>query len=574
MSVRDSIGFRILGLAAFLLALTIVLVAFLLHHVERLHDDLGELATIDVPLATALSQMDEYGLRRHLAFERMRGTLNLAVPDQRVLTEAEANYRQHNDLLNETFTRAHALLAPGKHALAGAPEVAEIATLLRQVERAYPTISAQQKKVLDFQRAGHLEQAGAEADALDELQGIVQSQRSELQNLTAQRAERIASEALTRQQQIVSLTIAATISTVLLGIIVALLVTRALVRPIHALIGALGDVQNGRLDLELPVLRRDELGRLTTSFNYFVSELRAKERMRETFGKYVDPRVLKRVLGEDLDGEATGGRQEMTVSFADLVGFTAISERLTPSNMVRLLNRHFGLQATAVQDNQGVVDKFIGDSIMAFWGPPFVTDADHAALACRAALAQVAALGTLRAELAEITGLRRDAPEIDVRIGIATGEVIVGNIGSENTRSFTVIGDNVNLAARLEAATRFYGARILVSGAVARHAGGKFEMREIDSIAVKGKVEAEHIFELLGEAGSLDDDACRARDAYAAGLDAYRSGDWDAAESGFSASLALQPRDLAARVMLDRVAHLRSRPPADTWDGVWRFDAK
>jgi class 3 adenylate cyclase len=572
--VRDSIGFRILGLAAFLLALTIVLVAFLLHHVDRLHDDLGELATVDVPLATALSQMDEYGLRRHLAFERMRGTLNLAVPNQRVLEEEESSYRKHTELLDETFARAHALLAPGKHALAGASEVAEIATLLRQVERAYPTISEQQKKVLELERGRHLEQAGAQAEALDELQGIVQSQRSELQNLTAQRAQRIAGEALTRQQQIVSLTVAATISTVLLGIIVALLVTRALVRPIHALIGALGDVQNGRLDLELPVLRRDELGRLTTSFNFFVSELRAKERMRETFGKYVDPRVLKRVLGEDLDGEATGGRQEMTVSFADLVGFTAISERLTPSSMVRLLNRHFGLQAAAVQDNQGVVDKFIGDSIMAFWGPPFVTDADHAALACRAALAQVAALGTLRAELAEITGLRRDAPEIDVRIGIATGEVIVGNIGSENTRSFTVIGDNVNLAARLEAATRFYGTRILVSGAVARHAGENFEMREIDSIAVKGKVETEHIFELLGEAGCLDDDACRARDAYASGLAAYRSGSWDAAESEFSASLALQPRDLAARVMLDRVAHLRARLPVETWDGVWRFDAK
>jgi class 3 adenylate cyclase len=572
--VRNSIGTRILGLAAFLLALTIVLVAFLLNHVERLHDDLGELATIDIPLATALSQVDELGLRRRLAFERMHGTLNLPAPDQRVLAEAEASYRKHTQLLDETFARAHALLAPGRHALAGLAEAAEIATLLRQVERAYPTISEQQKKVLDFQRAGHPEQAGAHADALDELQGLVQSQRSELQGMTARRAERIAGEALARQQRIVRLVIAATVSTVLLGIIVALLVTRALVRPIHSLIGALGDVQNGKLDLELPVLRRDELGRLTTSFNFFVSELRAKERMRETFGKYVDPRVLKRVLGEDLDGDAAGGRQEMTVSFADLVGFTAISERLTPSNMVRLLNRHFGLQAAAVQQNQGVVDKFIGDSIMAFWGPPFVTDADHAALACRAALSQVDALGTLRAELAELTGLRREAPEIDVRIGIATGEVIVGNIGSENTRSFTVIGDNVNLAARLEAATRFYGARILVSGAVARDAGPMFEMREIDSIAVKGKVETEHVFELLGEAGCLDDDACRARDAYAAGLEAYRSGSWDAAESGFSASLALQPRDLAARAMLDRVSHLRAQPPAGTWDGVWRFDSK
>jgi len=296
--------------------------------------------------------------------------------------------------------------------------------------------------------------------------------------------------------------------------------------------------------------------------------------MRQTFGKYVDPRILERVLGEDLTADAAGGREIMTVSFADLVGFTAISERLTPASMVRLLNRHFGLQSEAVQENQGIVDKFIGDSIMAFWGPPFVDDTDHAVLACRAALSQVAALHTLRRELAEITGLRRDAPEIDLRIGIATGEVIVGNIGSENTRSFTVIGDNVNLAARLEAATRFYGTRILVSGAVARNAGPQFELREIDTIAVKGKIETEDVFELIGECGCLDDAAMRARDAFADGLAAYRAGDWAAAESAFDASLALQPADRVARVMLERIAQFRETPPGEDWDGVWRFEAK
>src|SRR5215510_7946612 len=136
--------------------------------------------------------------------------------------------------------------------------------------------------------------------------------------------------------------------------------------------------------------------------------------------------------------------------------------------MVTLLNHHFGLQALAVQEHRGVVDKFVGDSVVAFWGPPFVKAEEHAKLACRAAQAELRALDNLRRELPDITGLRRDAPAIDICIGICTGEVVVGNIGSENTRSYTVIGDTVNLAARLERANRFYGTQILISESTAQ----------------------------------------------------------------------------------------------------------
>jgi class 3 adenylate cyclase len=144
----------------------------------------------------------------------------------------------------------------------------------------------------------------------------------------------------------------------------------------------------------------------------------------------------------------------MTVLFADLVGFTGLSERLIPLLMVTLLNRHFGLQALAVQEHHGVFDKFIGDSVMAFWGQPFVSRKNTPCWRVAAAQAQLAALDTLRRELPDITGLRRDAPVIDLGIGICTEEVVVGNIGSENTRSYTVIGDTSNLAARLERANR------------------------------------------------------------------------------------------------------------------------
>ena len=182
--------------------------------------------------------------------------------------------------------------------------------------------------------------------------------------------------------------------------------------------------------------------------------------------------------------------------------------------MVTLLNRHFGLQALAVQEHHGVVDKFVGDSIVAFWGPPFVKSEEHAVLACRAAQAQLLALDKLRRELPDITGLRRDAPTVDLCIGICTGEVVVGNIGSENTRSYTVVGDTVNLAARLERANRVYGTRILVGESTVQAIGSEFEIREIDTISVKGKTETTRVFEVMSVAGQLSEESVRLRERY------------------------------------------------------------
>src|SRR6266566_7913205 len=227
-----------------------------------------------------------------------------------------------------------------------------------------------------------------------------------------------------RQRAVFWLAIAATGSTVALGLSVAALITSRLTRPVRSLASAMRDVQQGNLEVQLPVSSADEVGTLTDAFNFFVKELRSKEQMKRTFGKYIDPRILEHVLAQSGAETVASGRRQMTVLFGDLVGFTSLSERLTPSLMVTLLNRHFGLQALAVQEHHGVVDKFVGDSVMAFWGPPFVKPEEHAVLACHAAQAQLAALDTLRRELPEITGLRRDTPAIDLCIGICTGEVV------------------------------------------------------------------------------------------------------------------------------------------------------
>ena len=574
MPFRQTIAAKIFGLAIILLLLTIALAGFLLYEVTRTKQDLTIVANFDVPLTQSLARLHEFGLRRRLAFERWFGALNAAEPNGEIVAEATDNYALFTRKLTDEFSTARRIIeaypknAPGSHTLA------EVETLLDQIQPAYKTINNRQREVLDMQLAGQHEKANEQLNLLNDVQGTVQNQRESVNSKMAAWSDSAAKATEQRERRVFWLTIAATTSTVLLGLAVAALITNRLSRPVRSLATAMRDVQGGNLNIELPVSSTDEVGRLTDSFNFFVKELRSKQRLKQTFGKYIDPRILEHVLAQP-DAEAVAsGRREMTVLFADLVGFTGLSERLTPLLMVTLLNRHFGLQALAVQEHHGVVDKFIGDSVMAFWGPPFVKPEEHAVLACRAAQAQLAALDTLRRELPDITGLRRDAPVIDLGIGICTGEVVVGNIGSENTRSYTVIGDTANLAARLETANRVYGTHILVAESTAQAVGSQFEMREIDTIFVKGKIETTRVFELMSAAGQLPEELVRLRERYDAARRSYLAQDWDTAEATFRECLQIRPNDGPSRVFLDRVQVLRRDPPGKNWNGVWQLVEK
>jgi adenylate cyclase len=574
MPFRQTIAAKIFGLAIILLLLTIALAGFLLLEVTHTKQDLQVMAHFDVPLTESVARLDQFGLRRRMAFERWFGALNAAEPNQEIVTEATENYALFTRKLTDEFAAARRIIGGYPKNAAGRETLAEVKTLLDQIEPAYQVISTRQREVIDMQLAGQHEKANRQVDLLNDLQRTVQNQRESVSLKMAGRSAAAAQEAEQRERRVLWLTIAATVSTVLLGLAVAALITSRLTGPVRSLASAMRDVQQGNLNVQLPVSSTDEVGRLTDSFNFFVEQLRSKEQMKQTFGKYIDPRILERVLAQPGAEEVAGGRHQMTVLFADLVGFTSLSERLTPSLMVTLLNRHFGLQALAVQEHHGVVDKFVGDSVMAFWGPPFVKPEEHAVLACHAAQAQLAALDTLRRELPEITGLRRDTPAIELRIGICTGEVVVGNIGSENTRSYTVIGDTVNLTSRLESANRVYRTHILIGESTAQAIGPQFEMREIDTISVKGKTETTRVFELLSAAGQLSEESARLRERYEQARRAYLAQEWDLAEATFRECLQLRPDDGPSHVFLQRIQTLRRKPPGKDWNGVWQLVEK
>jgi len=242
---------------------------------------------------------------------------------------------------------------------------------------------------------------------------------------------------------------------------------------------------------------------------------------------------------------------------------------MTPSAMVTILNEYLSVMSKAVREHEGIIDKYIGDAVMAFWGPPFNPPQDQSRLACLAALAQLGRLALFRQSLPELTGIQRGLPDIDIRIGIATGDVVVGNVGSEVTKSYTVMGANVNVASRLQAVNKIYGTHILINEATADQVKDTIELREIDSIVVAGTSEPQRLYEVFGRTGELDTPRSKLRDHFAAGLGAYRRQEWSEARAALEAGLALVAHDGPSRVLLARLIRFAEHAPSRDWNGVW-----
>lgn len=357
-----------------------------------------------------------------------------------------------------------------------------------------------------------------------------------------------------------------------LGVIFAFWVSRSLVRPVLDLLRGTRAVEKGDLDVKIEVRTRDEIAQLAGSFNHMVGELRQKEQIKEMFGKYVDPRVVQGLLDRKKFAES-GERRLMTVFFSDLQGFTTLSERLTPDGLVKLLNHYFTTMANAIREKNGIIDKYIGDSVMAFWGPPFTGETEHARLACLAALDQRMRMEQFVKEVPEILGIRQGLPVLRVRMGISTGDVTVGSIGSDDARSYTVIGDTVNLASRLEGVNKQYKTDIILSEDTYRLAQDILEARELDSVRVVGRSEPVRLYELLARKGELAPEQKTLRDRFEPALAAYRAGQWDTAESAFKSCLEAVPTDGPSSIFLERVSKLRSGGTAQ-WEGVWNLSEK
>ena len=383
-----------------------------------------------------------------------------------------------------------------------------------------------------------------------------------------------ASVVLRNQNHAILITIVVTALAAALGLVFAILVSGGITRPVRLLLEGTREVEAGHLERSIEVITHDEIGQLSAAFNRMVEQLRHKERIRETFGRYIDPRVVEGLINQPKLAAAEGQRRVMTVMFCDMKGFTTLSEGMTPQGLVKVMNRYLSTMSEPIRRHGGVIDKYIGDAIMAYWGPPFVEETDESQFACLAAIEMIKRIAPLRKEVTELLGVRVIPTECDVRIGLATGEALVGSIGSDVMMNYTVMGDTVNLAARLEAANKLYGSRSLIAEATVAKTDETIQFREIDRLMVAGQTTPQAVFELLGRNDELTPKQDLLRTRYADALAAYRAQRWDQARAAFHAVLETVPTDSPSLALLSRIDHLQGHPPGADWDGSWRLENK
>lgn len=305
---------------------------------------------------------------------------------------------------------------------------------------------------------------------------------------------------------------------------------------------------------------------LNMSYGYLV-ESRAKRDLAHLFGTYVPPELVDEMVKDPDSYTMDASTRELTVMFCDMRGFTAIAETMSPTELQTLLNTVFSRLTGVIRKHRGTIDKYMGDCVMAFWGAPVETP-DHASLAVQAALEMAREIGRINAEREQL-GL----PAIGVGIGLNTGDMCVGDMGSDVRRSYTVVGDAVNLGSRLEGLSRRYGVDIVVSDATRQRTSG-FQWQELDLVRVKGKAQAVAVYTPLDVGGEVGEGLSRELHLWEQVLRAWRSQDWDGCEAGLAQLQQANPKKVLYRLYAERVVSMRWAPPPQDWDGAVAFDSK
>ncbi len=306
---------------------------------------------------------------------------------------------------------------------------------------------------------------------------------------------------------------------------------------------------------------------LATAYSY-ATEGRQKQLIRTTFAQYMSEAVIQDLLSHPEKLRLGGERRRVTVFFSDLAGFTSLSERLAPEAVAALLNRYLSCMTEIILAEAGTVDKFEGDAIMAFWGAP-LDQPDQALRACRAALRQCQALRELNDHLAA-----QNSPPLRMRLGIHTGDAVVGNLGSERRFDYTAIGDTVNLASRLEGLNKFYGTVMLTSEDTAAACGEEVVFRELDLVAVKGREAPVRVLEVLALSEHAPPEIAELKKLFGEALKLYRQGNFTRAAEAFRAVLRRFPEDGPSLAFLKRCQQWKQDSAPVGWDGVFRPDAK
>jgi adenylate cyclase len=328
----------------------------------------------------------------------------------------------------------------------------------------------------------------------------------------------------------------------------------------------LWDVKLHVLPLATTLLSLFGLYMINMIFGYFF-ESRTRTHMNELFGQYVPPDLVSEMASDPRHYSMESEKRELSVLFTDIRGFTSISEKLDAQELSDLLNRFLTPMTEVVHDKHGTIDKYMGDAIMAFWGAP-VLDLQHAAHAVDAGLSMLKALDKINKEFE-----KEGKPHIKIGVGVNTGTMSVGNMGSRFRRAYTVLGDNVNLGSRLEGLTKAYGVDFIVSE-FTKDEAIRFVYREIDRVRVKGKALPVRIYEVVGSEEDVAEEQKARVIQFEQAMKPYRAQQWNDAEKIFSDLLRQEPQKGLFHIYLDRIAQFKADPPGKDWDGVFTHETK
>ena len=575
---RPSIRRKIVGIAValiVLMVLTSLLSVFMAGTVGRL---LAELNDKYFPAYDHLAQANIKSLERAVAMRRMMIAKMQMPPDEEGYAARLKNYQEADADIEQHAQAARKLINSIIEDVTTPSDNAALARIDDRIENATEETrkqlsdeSARLLRLLDAKNFTEARQSMERVDALrDEFTEKIDAIRSDM----LKQVYASSSIVIGNQRHTVTISAIVTALAALIGLGFALFVSSGITRPVRQLLEGTREIEAGRLDRSISVSTADEIGQLSAAFNRMVERLRRNERIRETFGRYFDPKIVEGMIDNPAISATQGQRCVMTVLFCDMKGFSALSEGVTPQGLVKIINGYLSTMSSPIRSHRGIIDKYVGDAIMAYWGPPFVEADEQADLACLAAIDMIENVATMRKTLPELLDVRSIPMECDIRLGIATGEVLAGSIGSEFMMSYTVMGDTVNLASRLEVANKEYGTRSLVSDATIAALKSVIEAREIDRLVVLGQTRPQAVFEIMGKNGALTAAQTTLRDRYSEGLSAYRAQRWDDARNSLRAALEIAPNDGPSLALLKRIDDFQTSPPASNWDGVWHMDRK
>ncbi|WP_375789279.1 adenylate/guanylate cyclase domain-containing protein [Bradyrhizobium sp. Pha-3] len=575
---RNSIRQKIVGIAAGLIVLAVITSLLSMVMAGQVGHLLDELTNRYIPAYGHLARVNIRSLERSLAMRRMMMARMQAPGEDAGYAAARKTFDEIEPAIKREADAARVLI----DAIIADPSTpsdnAALGRLDDRIDNAVNDLlmrlNAENKTLLDQLDAQEFAAAKAttlRADILrDDFSNKIEGIRADMLAQVASAAAKV----MSAQQRAIIISGVVTAIAAILGFVFAMLVGSGITRPVMRLLEGTREVEAGRLDGTIAITTQDEIGQLSAAFNRMIETLRHNQRIRETFGRYINPRIAEGLLEQPAIAATEGQRRIMTVMFCDMKGFTSLSEGVTPRGLVKIMNLYLSTMSAPVHAHRGIIDKYIGDAIMAYWGAPFVEEAEQTHLAALAAIDMIGQVNQLRKDLPELLGVRAIPADCDIRIGIATGEALVGSIGSEFMMSYTVLGDTVNLASRLEGANKFYGSRSLISEATASACAATIELREIDRLVAVGQTQPVAVFEIIGKKDELTPAQTELRQRYADGLAAYRDRRWDDAEQAFAAALAAAPGDGPSITMKARVAAFRQDPPAADWDGAWHLEQK